>query len=147
MKKLLEREGVPGVNSHFITRTSIEFGLRTPGAAAVPVMVDLSYDSHDPYAVRAEFHAGRGVVSWIFARELLADGLLGLAGVGDVRIMPATNPELVLFQLDAADSFALLDAPSAELAEFLDDTYDGVSPGTEHEWFDFDEELIKLGSK
>lgn len=132
---------------HFVTTSAVEFGIRAPGAGAVPVRVDLSYDSHDPFAVRAEFHAGRGAVSWIFARELLADGLLGPAGAGDVRVMPATDTELLIFQLDAPDGFALLEASSAELAEFLDDTYDGVPPGTEHEWFDFDEELAKLGSQ
>jgi hypothetical protein len=147
VKKLLECEGVRAVTRHFVARSSLEFGIRVPGAAAVLVKVDLSYDSHDPYAVRAEFHAGRAAVSWIFDRELLADGLLGPAGVGDVRVMPATDTELLLFQLDSPDGFVVLEAFSAEVADFLDGTYDGVPPGTEHEWFDFGEELAKLGSR
>ncbi|WP_158889637.1 SsgA family sporulation/cell division regulator [Amycolatopsis anabasis] len=129
---------------HNTVQTTLGFALRTFGAGPLPVLVDLIYDTRDPFAVVAAFHSGRGTVHWIFARDLLADGLLGPTGEGDLRISPATDPALVLVELTTPDGAAVLEAPAQELAEFLDRTYQEVPVGEEHEWFDFDTELAKL---
>jgi hypothetical protein len=50
--------------------------------------IQLSWDANDPYAVALTFPtrpvSGR---PWVFSRELLEQGLSGLAGIGDVRCM------------------------------------------------------------
>jgi hypothetical protein len=129
---------------HTTICATIDFGLRTHSTTTATVRTDLSYDTHDPYAVAADFHTGRGPVHWIFARSLLADGLIGAAGLGDLRITPATDPTLVIFELTSPGGTATLEASAQELATFLDRTYDHVPPSQEHAWFDFDHELSKL---
>src|SRR5690349_12653864 len=49
------------------------------------IVVDLEYDPSDPYAVRFTFHLpGDAPVTWVFARELLLDGISRPTGEGDV---------------------------------------------------------------
>jgi hypothetical protein len=131
-------------NEHSVTQATIVFGLRTFGASPLPVHADLEYDSEDPYAVVVAYHAGRGTVRWLFGRDLLADGLLAPTGDGDVRVSPAADASLVVFELNAPDGSAVLEASAQELAAFLDRTYEQVPAGEEAEWFDFDEELSKM---
>ena len=70
------------------------FELIAPDAAPVPVKVELSYSSRDPYAVQASFRTGHdSTVDWVFARDLLADGLVDSAGTGDVRVQPMPRPD------------------------------------------------------
>ncbi|MDT8913806.1 SsgA family sporulation/cell division regulator [Amycolatopsis sp. PS_44_ISF1] len=125
-------------------RATVVFGLRTFGAVPLPVRADLEYDPSDPYAIAVGYHAGPGVVRWLFGRDLLADGLLAPAGDGDVRVRPAADDSRVIVELNAPDGSAVLEAPASELADFLDRTYDEVPAGEEAHWFDFDHELSKL---
>jgi hypothetical protein len=131
-------------NERNVTRATITFGLRTFGAAPLPVHVDLEYDTLDPYAVATTYHTGAGSVRWMFGRDLLADGLLAPTGEGDVRVSPAADLSMVVFELEAPDGAAVLEAPAQELAAFLDSTYDLVLAGEESSWFDFDHEMEKL---
>lgn len=127
-----------------VVRATIIFGLRTFGSVPLPVRADLEYDPADPFAVCVGYHAGGGVVRWLFGRDLLADGLLAPAGDGDVRVRPAADDSRVLVELNAPDGSAILEAAANELADFLDRTYDEVPVGTEDNLFDFDAELAKL---
>ncbi|WP_410588127.1 SsgA family sporulation/cell division regulator [Amycolatopsis sp. lyj-23] len=127
-----------------LTTARIDFALRTFGAAPRPVPAELEYDTLDPYAVAVVLHAGPSAVRWLFGRDLLADGLLGRCGDGDVRIGPAGDPALVVVELSSPDGAAVLEAPAKEIAAFLDRTYDVVPAGRESDWFDFDEEMEKL---
>jgi len=43
---------------HSVTSASIDFALRTFGAAPRPVPAELEYDTRDPYAVAVVLHAG-----------------------------------------------------------------------------------------
>ena len=132
-------------NDHVTIRSTAVFDLLAPETAAVPVKVELRYETLDPYAVVAAFRTGRHLVDWVFARDLLADGLLGEAGDGDVRIRPsADDPECVLFELNSPSGHAVFEASAQELADFLDRTYDVVLPGNEHMWVTIDEALTRL---
>ncbi|HEY8373718.1 MAG TPA: SsgA family sporulation/cell division regulator [Pseudonocardiaceae bacterium] len=133
-------------NPHVTLRANAVFDLLTPRSPAVPVQVELRYDTQDPYAVVAAFRTGRaGWVEWVFARDLLADGLIAEAGMGDVRIRPAAdNPEVVLIELSSPSGHAVFEASAQELAEFLDRTYDVVVPGNENLWVDLDRALAQL---
>jgi hypothetical protein len=121
------------------------FHLLVPGVAPAPVEAELTYDPEDPYAVAVLFHTGQGKVEWMFARDLLADGLLTPSGEGDIMVRPAADdPARVLLELNAPTGFAILTAEAEDVAEFLDLTYDVVQPGEEDLWIDFDRELAKM---
>lgn len=52
------------------------------------VDVDLGYDPADPFAVRVGIQRDDAVLTWVFARDLLADGLRSMVplGEGDVQV-------------------------------------------------------------
>lgn len=133
-------------NDHVTLRSTAVFELLAPRTPAVPVQVELRYDTSDPYAVIAAFRTGRaGWVEWVFSRDLLSDGLLADAGDGDVRIRPAVdNPEVVVVELSSPSGHAMFEASAEELADFLDRTYDVVLPGNEHLWVNVDDALAHL---
>ncbi|MBD0691954.1 regulator [Streptomyces sp. CBMA123] len=85
------------------------------------IVVDLAYEAGDPYAIRCTFHLpGDAPVTWVFARELLLDGLSGPSGEGDVHIHPV-GEELseVRIALHSPHGDALLSAPTPPLLAFL----------------------------
>ena len=76
-------------DEHMVICSPAVFELIAPDAPAVPVKVDLTYGSRDPFAVQASFRTGNGTaVDWVFARDLLHDGLIAPSGTGDVRVRP-----------------------------------------------------------
>ncbi|MFF1869364.1 SsgA family sporulation/cell division regulator [Streptomyces sp. CB03911] len=86
------------------------------------IMVDLEYDPGDPYAVRFTFHLpGDAPVTWVFARELLLDGISRPTGEGDVHIHPVGGEELsdVCIVLHSPEGDALLRASAPPLIAFL----------------------------
>ncbi|MFH9349375.1 SsgA family sporulation/cell division regulator [Kitasatospora sp. NPDC017646] len=85
------------------------------------IAADLSYEAGDPYAVRFAFHLpGDAPVTWVFARELLRDGLSGPSGEGDVRIRPlGAESSQVRIALHTPNGEAVLHAPAAPLVAFL----------------------------
>ncbi|PWJ02387.1 SsgA family sporulation/cell division regulator [Streptomyces sp. NWU49] len=120
--------------------------LVTPGHS-IGVATRLSYDSRDPYAVHVDFHTGlHAPVTWLFARELLAQGTFGPCGQGDVRIWPvgAGARRMLCIALDAPDGQALLQAPSAVVERWLQRTYQLVPPGHEMRLIDVEQELCGL---
>src|SRR6266702_7766971 len=55
----------------------------------VPVSTRWTYRADEPYAITDAFATERGRwVEWIFARDLLIEGLAMPAGEGDLRIQP-----------------------------------------------------------
>lgn len=133
-------------DDHVTLRSTAVFDLLAPRGPAVPVRVELRYDTRDPFAVVAAFRTGRsGWVEWVFSRDLLADGLLGDAGQGDVRIRSGSdNPEVVVVELNSPAGHAVFEAGAQRIAEFLDTTYDVVVPGREVLWTDVDDALDQL---
>ena len=127
-------------------RTTAMFELSAPDAPAVPVKVELSYTSRDPYAVQASFRTGHETtVDWVFARDLLADGLIDSAGSGDVRVQPASeDPSRIELELTSPSGHALFTTSAATLSEFLDRTFAAVPPTSEYSWLDFDAALSDL---
>jgi hypothetical protein len=136
-------------NDHTTLRSTAVLDLLVPQAPPVRVEVELRYDTRDPYAVTAAFRAGpSGCVEWCFARDLLADGLIEESGVGDVRIGPAADTvEVVVLIVSSPAGMAVFEGCAAQLAEFLDRTYDVVLPGTESCWVSVDDALTTLASR
>jgi hypothetical protein len=110
------------------TVTVVEFV--RPDGSLEPMNVDLQYRSDDPHAVTMRFQARDQESIWLVGRELLADGLLAPAGLGDVRLRPEGGDVLVL-ELFTEDSHAVFHLSAEELDRFLQSTYAAVPAGRE----------------
>ncbi|MGW2492472.1 SsgA family sporulation/cell division regulator [Streptomyces sp. NPDC001606] len=131
--------------------TVIEQPVEARLVAAAPRMpsipATLRYDRSDPFAVRMTFPAPatlEGVeVCWTFSRELLAAGLEGPEGLGDVRVRPYGYDRTVL-EFHAPEGTALVHVRSGEIRRFLDATDELVPAGLEHLQLDLDHGLAEL---
>ena len=107
----------------------------------------LQYDVGDPYAVSATFSTESGErVTWIFARDLLAHGMTGTAGLGAVRVWSSEpgGGAFVYLALTSRDGAALLEAPAGEVAGFLARTYQQCPLGDEDMFLDLDRLVERL---
>ncbi|MGH3501167.1 MAG: SsgA family sporulation/cell division regulator [Nocardioidaceae bacterium] len=114
---------------------------------ATELQAELSYDNRDPYAVSAAFLTTDTMVRWVFARELLAQGLYEPTGDGDVHVWPcldARGTAVTIIELSSPDGEALLQAHSREVSEFLQRTEGLVASGTESDLVDLDAALAHL---
>lgn len=91
----------------------------------VPVLARFCYDEREPFEVRAVFGMDLAAepAVWVFARSLLADGMHGPAGTGDVRTWPSAGHQHLVIELTAPYVTARFEAPAADIARFLDATY------------------------
>ena len=120
---------------------SMTLELIDANGGATPLDVELRYDSQDPFAVMALFRTGAAVVRWVFSRDLLAQGLYGPIGDGDVHVWPCLDPAgraVVIVELSSPDGEALLQASSAEVSDFLARTEVVVAAGQEGRYLDLD---------
>jgi Streptomyces sporulation and cell division protein, SsgA len=128
---------------------SAELGLSlvVPEHGAVPLMASLCYTAEDPYAIRMAFHVGTDEpVEWIFSRELLAAGMDGPAGEGDVHVWPGTDHGLGLLNISLSSPFghAHFEAPLSAIADFMARTFAVIPAGEESAFINIDGELDEL---
>jgi hypothetical protein len=132
---------------------SAELGLRlvVPGGTATPLTAGLYYSPADPYAVQVSFNVGKDEpVEWTFGRELLAMGVAGPAGLGDVKAWPSPDSVtglrgLVLnVELSSPYGEAHFEVSAREVSDFLRCTYRVVPQGRESEWIDIEDQLTDL---
>ncbi|MFJ9732274.1 SsgA family sporulation/cell division regulator [Streptomyces sp. NPDC101171] len=131
--------------------TMIEQPVEARLVAAAPRMpsipATLRYDRRDPFAVRMTFPAPatlEGVdVCWTFSRELLAAGLEGAEGHGDVCVRPYGYDRTVL-EFHAPEGTAVVHVRSGEIRRFLEATAVLVPVGLEHLQLDLDHDLAVL---
>ncbi|MEU7005668.1 SsgA family sporulation/cell division regulator [Streptomyces sp. NPDC046332] len=119
-------------------------------AYSVPVRMRLSYEPADPYVIRAVFLAPSDErVEWVLGRDLLADGLKGSAGDGDVRIWSAvgSGDRAMYIVLASRAATALLEVPVQDIRAFLQSTEALVPRGAESGHIDWDVELVCLLSQ
>lgn len=146
--------------------SAIELRLVVPGRPSVPLRADLRYTADDPWAVRVAFQVGSGqvgsgqvasgdagsgadddeVVEWLFARQLLTEGIAGTVGEGDVRVWPSMvgADRIVHLAMASPSGSALFELGRDELMEFLQQTYLAAPAGTEESFVDLDAELALL---
>jgi hypothetical protein len=129
----------------------------------VPLTAGLSYSCADPYAIRMAFKVGTDEpVEWILARDLLAAGLKGSEGLGDVRAWPSAasrDPDAAAIGGGAAGNAILNIAMSSPYGQaqfeisakaierFLQRSYQVVATGQESSYLNFDDELTELLSQ
>jgi hypothetical protein len=109
--------------------------------------VRMMYDLQDPYAAIAEFQTPKGSVRWVFARQLLADGIYAPTGAGDVQVWPSLDTHgrsVIVLELSSPDGTALLQASTKEVAAFLQSTEEAVPVGSEEQYTDIDAALERL---
>jgi hypothetical protein len=114
---------------------------------SVPVPARFSYLADDPYAVHVTFHLGQDTpVTWVFARELLVEGVFRACGQGDVRIWPTRldGRNAICLALSSPAGDALLEAPAGPVAAWLERTLRRVPPGREDAGLDVDGALAAL---
>ncbi|MFC8506523.1 SsgA family sporulation/cell division regulator [Streptomyces sp. NPDC057411] len=111
------------------------------------VAATLRYDREDPFAVSMAFPPPatlEGVeVSWAFARELLAQGVEGPAGLGDVRLRPYGYDRTVV-EFHAPEGVAMVHVRTSELRSFLEASQHLVPRGREHHYLDWEGNLGRL---
>ena len=127
----------------------LELRLVVPGGPSLPVLAGLRYGADDPWAVRVTFQTGGegdGIVEWMFARQLLTDGVAGAVGEGDVRVWPEMHgsERVVNLAMASPSGSALFEIDRDDLVEFLQQTYLAVPTGSEGEMVDLDTELAAL---
>ncbi|WP_033218690.1 SsgA family sporulation/cell division regulator [Kitasatospora phosalacinea] len=108
--------------------------------------VSLRYDRSDPYAVCLSVGAAPRAVDWVFARSLLAAGLLRPTGLGNVLVTPRCHGERdsvgIVFR--SPDGEAVLSIAAPAVAAFLGQTRSVVPPGTEGRYVDLDRVVAEL---
>ena len=135
---------------HIATVTAeLELHLVVPGGPSLPVVASLGYDVADPWAVRVAFYTGGpgdGVVEWMFARQLLTDGVAGPVGEGDIRVWPAMHgaDRVINLAMASPSGAALFELDRDALVRFLQQTYQAVPTGQEADVVDLDAELAVL---
>jgi Streptomyces sporulation and cell division protein, SsgA len=83
----------PAHTARRVVRELLRFELLDPtrpaGDDPITVRALLRWASTDPHTVAVVFRPGTAVeVTWLVGRDLLADGLRGPAGLGDVSVLP-----------------------------------------------------------
>lgn len=124
-------------------------GLTLLGADTPVVMTaQLLFRADDPYAVETVFDLGEGEpVRWLFARDLLDEGLVHPVGDGDVHVAPGADPmgdPTVQLHLSSPGGVAVLEASADDVLAFLEQVYAMVPPGQESLFLDLDDALDRL---
>jgi hypothetical protein len=135
------------INSSTTVSAELALGLLDPDHGSVPVVASLYYSADDPYAIRVVFEVGADEpVEWIFARDLLAVGMEGPAGQGDVQVWPADSDghEVLNVALSSPFGEARFEMPRSSTAAFLCRTYEVIAPGRETDYVDVDSALDEL---
>jgi Streptomyces sporulation and cell division protein, SsgA len=121
--------------------------LRSVEGCPLPVAADLSYDSTDPYAATLTFHVTDTPVPWVFARDLLRNGLGEPTGDGDVHVWPSLNDEglaVISIELCSPQGDALVEIRTADAAAFVERTFTTVAAGDESARLDLDATIAAI---
>jgi hypothetical protein len=106
-----------------------------------PVRSRWTYRAAEPFTIFVAFQSEDDVwVEWVFARDLLVNGLVGSAGIGDVRLRPRrTNGRTALqLEIESPEGHALLELDRESVQRFLEATAKIVPLGDESDHFDVD---------
>ncbi len=132
---------------HTTVERELEVSLVLSPECSTPVAARLTYRTDDPFAVHMDFHLGTSsTVHWVFARELLTEGVFRPCGQGDVRVWPtrAGARTLLCLALSSPDGDVLLEAPAGPVSAWLERTMRVVPPGEECSEADLNEALAVL---
>ncbi|MBA0124709.1 SsgA family sporulation/cell division regulator [Haloechinothrix sp. YIM 98757] len=112
-----------------------------------PVLSRWSYHPEEPFSITVAFQTGVDQwVEWVFARDLLMAGVVGPAGIGDVRFIPFDDGDerLLLLQIESDQGRASWFLDRREAEEFLEVTLEEVPAGSEEQYFDVDKLIEEI---
>lgn len=137
---------VIGTPSSESVSAEVEMRILLDSGLSAPMPCTLTYSLSDPFAVTAAFRHSDGEVVWVFARELLRQGLVDSAGDGDIQVRPIAlgGRDLVQLTLSSPGGRAVLHAPRDEVASFLLASQDLLPEGDEWRHLNFDSGLSEL---
>lgn len=102
------------------------------GAEADTVVVRMTYDPADPLAVAFDISGQGRELSWVFSRDLLADGLRSMVPVGEGSVqVQATSVLTEVSRLDEDGAVHVLRLPWWNTREFIRLSQDEVPRGQE----------------
>jgi hypothetical protein len=113
----------------------------------MPLLTRWTYRADDPYAVMMSISRPSGRwIDWLMARDLVVEGMLAPAGLGDVRVAPYTDEEFDIVEVKIGDDegFAALEFDRELMERFLSTTFDVVGLGTEADVIDVAAEIEKI---
>lgn len=113
---------------------------------SLPVRVILSWDDRDPVAMTVVFQTGKVPSedpTWIFARSLLADGLITETGCADVKVSPPVKGRMRIV-LDSPSGHAEFTTAAGPIQRFLNETYSVIAGECEYADVDVDAALADL---
>ncbi|MER0429746.1 SsgA family sporulation/cell division regulator [Streptomyces microflavus] len=114
----------------------------------MPVLMELSYEREDPFAVKLAFYGPVGVMArWHFSRDLLLGGMNGSAGEGEVKIWPSKESSVgsaLFLRLGPEECHAVLAVLRSPVSHWLAHTFKTVPLGREMAEVDWDEERRQL---
>ncbi|UQW99355.1 SsgA family sporulation/cell division regulator [Streptomyces sp. RerS4] len=137
--------------AHSTSELALDGRLIAGADLSIPLTVRWRYSTADPFALSLEVITGVGLdARWIFARDLLRDGLRAPTGLGDVRIWPPCpchgRPDLRVL-LRGRDGSALVDMPVKPIRTWLrKECFARVPHGSEAEHIDWELELVHVTS-
>ncbi|CAM5569760.1 MULTISPECIES: SsgA family sporulation/cell division regulator [Streptomyces] len=110
----------------------------------LPIMCEFSFDPGDPLAVTLIFDSeGEYPVRWVFARDLLTEGLTARSGRGDVELWPVHSDGRRFLWIQVGNACAgrtaLFEMPAQPVAQWLAGCYDLVPRGAETAGVDWSE--------
>ncbi|MFJ5265028.1 SsgA family sporulation/cell division regulator [Streptomyces sp. NPDC088387] len=114
---------------------------------AVPLDLELSYTSLDPFAIRIGLETDGASVQWSVSRETLLSGLRGHEGIGDVAAWPvhrAGRSEWLRIRLGSLENCAVFETEWDVISDWLDVTLQLVPQDTESDYLDWDTYLTTL---
>lgn len=133
----LRRKAVDGV-LHLSAELPMlfHFDERESLALTSDLQTRLTYRVSDPYAVEARFRTDdQRETVWIFARELLKNGLERRDGLGDVAAWPGNGmlgEPRVFLRISSPEGSALLSAADTDVRAFIEAISGLVAYGAEH---------------
>jgi Streptomyces sporulation and cell division protein, SsgA len=95
------------------------------------VDVTLGYDPVDPYAVRLDINSHDRQITWVFGRDLLADGLRSMVPIGDGDVRVQATSVLTEITFTSAGQVGVLRLPWWNTREFVRLTQVEVPRGQE----------------
>lgn len=122
--------------SHDVTTLITHSGI----VDAHPVV--FTYDPRDPYAMKLTVASAGVFVEWVFARDLLRDGLDTVAGQGDVALFPDSGA--VVIELHSIEGSFRLECARQGVQRFVADMYETVPEGSESDNVDVDRWIYEL---
>ena len=133
-------EAIPTVRHEMQMQVVLDQGNR------VALPATLSYCASDPFAVTATFRTGENEITWVFARELLREGMGNVAGHGDIVVRPGhpSRGARVTLTLSSPSGNAVIEGPRHQILEFVEAVYDAVPEDTEWMYLDMDRAIEDL---